>query len=123
MKTLRLLPVLLLALAIVGCATLQEAKPQTPREALAAVYLAIEEASNTVYIAKRDGHINADERDHLTTELVKAVHAVVDAEEALKAYEALGNPSDQDTFARNLSRANTVLRLIASTIEESQTDE
>lgn len=123
MKLFQSIPCLLLVLLLVGCATLQEAKPQTPREAIAATYLTIEETANAVRIAKRDGHINADERDHLTTELIKAVHAVTDAEEALKAYEALGNPSDQDTFARNLSRANTALRLIASTIEESQTDE
>ena len=65
--------------------------PVKPRESIAIANSAIESAADLVAIAKRDGHIDAAERDELISKLVYA-RVLADA-----AQQAVNNGDSEET--------------------------
>lgn len=68
-----------IALMLAACSSL----PETPKQTLAASYIAVESLADTAYIAHRDGLITDEQRDDIRTELQAALDHLALAEQII----------------------------------------
>ena len=106
-------------LALGLCAALVAAcninPPQTTRQSLLAAYAATATAANSIEIAKRDGHIDAAQRDALLNQVKQARALLNDTRNALTNDPAPGSANDTEAL-KNLHLAQNILLAIQAAL-------
>lgn len=101
---------LLALLAVAGCSLL----PETPRQALAASYVAVESIADSTAVAYRDGHITDAQRQNVRGRLQAALDQLAIAEDLI----VQGLDADDP-----IRRARQILSIAQQYLIEVQTDE
>lgn len=100
----------LVVMALPGCNLL----PETPRQALAASYVAVETIADSTAIAYRDGHITDSQRQNVRGRLQAALDQLAIAEDLI----VQGLDADDP-----IRRARQILSIAQQYLIEAQTDE
>lgn len=103
----------LLAVALSGCQT----TPETPRQTLLAAYSTATTVANGIEIAKRDGHITAEQRDAYLGE-VKRVRVVLNEARTLLANEPAPGSTNGSEAATKLRFAQDILLSIQAALAQ-----
>lgn len=103
----------LLSVVLSGCVLV----PESPREAIATSYVTIDSLADSVRIAKRDGLIDAEQRDNLVDKLQKALDSTKTAQLALSDFENTGDPVSKDEYLRKIEYAQALLSIVSSLLE------
>lgn len=85
MKQLNFILFALIALVLSACASVTV--PETPKQVVAASYIAVESIADTAYLAHRDGVITTDEKNDIRESLQKSLEYLAVAEQAIQAGE------------------------------------
>lgn len=107
----------LLAIALSGCATQQL---KTPRAALLDAYSTATTVANGIEIAKRDGHITAEQRDIYLNDVRRVRTALNEARALLANDPAAGSVNDSAAVAK-LRFAQEILISIQAALAQEQT--
>lgn len=94
---------LMFAVLLAGCAA-----PETPRQAVAGYYIAIEAVAESADIAHRNGHLDPEIREKLRADLQEALDLMREAEPLIVA---------GDSAEGRLERVSELLVIVRDTIE------